>query len=278
MKYTQIGIFTLILIAPLTSYASFDTNLKYGSRGEPVKELQEFLTDQGFYNAGVTGNFYSLTLAGVKKFQAFHNLPTTGYFGSMSRAVANQILSEAIAETEVAEIQEVGATTTPLAIPDDLTKKINDLSVKIEEQKTTLGSIIQNTQPVMPPAPQAPVPQTFSIESLYQTGPNFPEGGDRFPSVKITSNKPFLIDRITLSTSDQFEGVFFNGGSIGSVEKMGAPVGGIVVADFPVVKRYNSATVRVSFFGQGVYGGGIVVRTISEDGTVSEHEVSVTSK
>lgn len=79
--------------APPTTVASFDGNLYLGMRNDPdVSNLQEFLTDQGFYSSTITGNFFILTKRAVQKFQAAHGLNPTGYFGPMTRAVANQIL------------------------------------------------------------------------------------------------------------------------------------------------------------------------------------------
>lgn len=209
MKNTLLAIFVALLIVPMSAFAAFDTNLKYGSKGETVKELQEFLTDQGFYSGGVTGNFYSLTLAGVKKFQTSHNLPATGYFGPMSRGVANQILASAIQDTETAEIVETGATTTPVVVPDDLTKKVADLTVKIEEQKAVLGSIVQNTTPMAPPPPVVPVviPQTVSVSYVYRTDAPYVAPGntqDSCPTFTFTSDRPFSLDKIVLQTNATF--------------------------------------------------------------------------
>lgn len=73
---------------------SFDHDLYMGLRNDPdVSNLQEFLTDQGFYNQTISGNFFILTRNAVKKFQQAHDLKPTGYFGPLSRAVANKILA-----------------------------------------------------------------------------------------------------------------------------------------------------------------------------------------
>jgi len=59
----------LILIPSLT-FASISENLYYGLQGNSeVTELQEFLADQGYLAHEPTGNFFSLTLSAVKKFQ-----------------------------------------------------------------------------------------------------------------------------------------------------------------------------------------------------------------
>lgn len=73
---------------------SFDRDLYFGMRNDTdVSNLQEFLTDQGFYSNTISGNFFLLTRSAVKKFQAAHGLKPTGYFGPFTRAVANKILA-----------------------------------------------------------------------------------------------------------------------------------------------------------------------------------------
>ncbi len=84
-------IISLLLFLPLIFKASFDTNLKYGNKGEAVKEVQEFLTDQGYYSGPITGNFFSLTLKGVKNFQEAKKLKVTGVWGQNERTSANQV-------------------------------------------------------------------------------------------------------------------------------------------------------------------------------------------
>lgn len=85
-------IIIVLFLVPLVSSASFDANLKYGSKGQSVKEVQEFLTDQGVYNGPITGNFYSLTLKGIKNFQVAQNLTVSGKWGQPERDTANRLL------------------------------------------------------------------------------------------------------------------------------------------------------------------------------------------
>lgn len=111
------GLYTAILLGaltlPLTSNAAFDTDLRYGSSGSPVLELQEFLTAQGVYTGPITGNFFSLTLAGVQLFQAREGIqPTSGFFGPLTRARANILLESTLAESNEA------ASDTPMVSED----------------------------------------------------------------------------------------------------------------------------------------------------------------
>jgi hypothetical protein len=71
----------------------FETDLSYGMSGNSqVSCLQQFLKGKGaaIYPEGlVTGNFYSATLAAVKRYQALKGITQTGYFGPLTRAAAN---------------------------------------------------------------------------------------------------------------------------------------------------------------------------------------------
>ena len=104
-------------ILPSVSSASIDTNLKYGSRGGYVTELQEFLIDKGFLTGQSSGNFFSLTRKAVIAWQASIGLPATGFVGPMSRTKINDELSQANAPAVLAEISETGTTTVSINKP-----------------------------------------------------------------------------------------------------------------------------------------------------------------
>lgn len=81
-------------------YHNFTVDLKYGDVGPEVKALQDILIYEGLLPVGYnTGNFYGLTLKGVKNYQLKYKteiltpigltLPT-GYVGKMTRAKLNQ--------------------------------------------------------------------------------------------------------------------------------------------------------------------------------------------
>src|SRR3990167_1245324 len=73
---------------------TFTSTLKLGSKGDTVKCLQQYLNGASYTvstsGAGSAGNestyFGSKTAAAVKSWQAANGLPSTGLFGSMSRA------------------------------------------------------------------------------------------------------------------------------------------------------------------------------------------------
>ena len=72
-----------------TPHISINTNLGYGSTGEQVMQLQQFLISTGYLQGSATGNFYSLTQLAVKDFQFANSIPTTGYVGTLTRAKIN---------------------------------------------------------------------------------------------------------------------------------------------------------------------------------------------
>ena len=94
------------ILAKKIGTCTFSSDLYFRMMGNPdVRCLQEFLKSQGaeIYPEGlVTGNFLSLTKAAVIRFQEKYATEIlvplglekgTGYFGPMTRAVANQKLN-----------------------------------------------------------------------------------------------------------------------------------------------------------------------------------------
>lgn len=76
----------------------FRKELGIGTTDPDVIHLQAYLNNHGFpvasSGAGSPGNetsfFGGLTLSAVKRFQAFHGIPATGYIGKLSLAILNQ--------------------------------------------------------------------------------------------------------------------------------------------------------------------------------------------
>lgn len=69
---------------------AFDRNLTYGSRGDDVMQLQQFLVDQGSLNATPTGYFGSATRSALARWQVdkgiITNVASGGMLGARSRA------------------------------------------------------------------------------------------------------------------------------------------------------------------------------------------------
>ncbi len=79
------------LFAPLAgaqTMMSADANLTVGSRGDSVVALQTFLETNGYLNLnGATkGYFGGLTKSALAKYQSGNGLPSTGFYGAMTRA------------------------------------------------------------------------------------------------------------------------------------------------------------------------------------------------
>ena len=129
--------FSMLLI-PAVSLASFDANLKYGAKGDGVKEMQDFLIDQGLLKSSITGNFFSLTRTAVKLFQTAHSLPSTGFWGPMTRVVANQILDT---DNQTSNTQEQLETGTVTPIPADRCANISGIQTTVPTGWSVNGEI-----------------------------------------------------------------------------------------------------------------------------------------
>lgn len=106
MKKFIIGF--LLLGTPTLCFAQgFDVDVYYGMQGPAVQEVQEFLGAHGYFSGPYTGNFYSLTLAAVKRFQAAQGIRTTGYFGPLSRAAAQKLVASEFALDETSTTTDI---------------------------------------------------------------------------------------------------------------------------------------------------------------------------
>lgn len=142
----------VLLLLPLSVFASFDKDLFYGMRGEEqIMELQEFLAAENLYSGPITGNFYSLTSEGVKKFQKRESISTTGYFGRLTREKANQILNSKIGTTKFVNAEnsndkkqetESSGGTSDL---QNLQKKIEELMSQIKLLQQVLSEKTSNS-------------------------------------------------------------------------------------------------------------------------------------
>lgn len=179
-KYIATGVLALLL--PLLANATIDTNLKYGSNGSQVTELQEFLIDKGFLTSSATGNFYSLTKKAVIAYQLSVGLPNTGYVGPMTRAQINTELSE----DTTAEVNETGGVTAPVVTDTNaiLKTQLDALLLQVsnliaEQKKTTeqasqttqaVNQVVQNTTPVFGATPSpSPAPSPVPTPSPTPT-------------------------------------------------------------------------------------------------------------
>jgi len=102
-KINQLKAQLALLIAQLNSLMNqqtggicsrFQRDLYYGlTNSWEVRCLQQMLSQKEpdiYPESLITGNFLELTKAAVQKYQQKYGLPATGYFGPLSRALANQ--------------------------------------------------------------------------------------------------------------------------------------------------------------------------------------------
>ncbi len=193
-KIIALGI-ALLLFTPLFAGASFDKNLYYGlQKDSQVKELQEFLIAHDDLTGNATGNFFSLTLKGVKKFQSENGLPITGYFGPKSMVVANDILVKDLADSNTEATPDNNPVPTPPATTNDVVSKLQEQIALLQKQldatntqstfqQNTLNQIQQDTQQIAQntvPASQ-PVPSPTSVTPLVPVfQPNVTLGSSDF--------------------------------------------------------------------------------------------------
>lgn len=173
MKKYLLLLLAFALILPSLAFASFDVSLKYGSRGQAVSDLQDFLKDQGDYYGKSDGRFGLATFRAVQQFQELNNLTVDGYFGKASRAAANKILSAILAPSDATELSETGAISAPV---------ITALPIP----------------PATTPLPANPTPPADPVSNPVIL-PSSPSSGD----TPITSNPPKIIMLYTITFPDQ---------------------------------------------------------------------------
>ena len=101
---------------------NFTKDLSVGSTGEDVIELQKILIAGGFLNiANPTDYFGALTKSALIKWQTKNNLPSTGYFGPMTREL---ISSMTVAPTVLTGKVVVATTTATTTVTFNFTKDL----------------------------------------------------------------------------------------------------------------------------------------------------------
>ncbi len=141
---------------PLFASASIDVNLYYDVHNKPqVQELQEFLISHNFMTAQATGNFYSLTLIGVKQYQTSNGIPSTGYVGTLTRASINSQLTSELSDSNQQSINETGSlpvvpVLTPTVVPVQPNPPVDVQPVsQIPEQPTPTPVVISAPTPTI---------------------------------------------------------------------------------------------------------------------------------
>ena len=83
----------VILISAMLPAAVLAENLRYGSRGDKVKQLQQKLKRWGYYTGSIDGIFGSGTQAAVKNFQKKNGLTADGIVGPKTAAALGMNLT-----------------------------------------------------------------------------------------------------------------------------------------------------------------------------------------
>lgn len=150
LKSGRRAVFVAVLVAifgfTLTSYAAtpFQSDLRWGMRNsESVKQLQGFLKEQGVFTEEITGNYYGRTYHAVEQFQKKNSIyPASGYFGPLTRAKANSLLSTTTIE---------GTSTSAAAVPVPRTMSLferiaNDTSLSLQARLSALWEHTRSLQ------------------------------------------------------------------------------------------------------------------------------------
>ncbi|MEW4282834.1 peptidoglycan-binding protein [Priestia koreensis] len=78
----SIALGSTLTIVPTISHAALgDTTLKYGMKSQDVKQLQQSLKNKGYFSAGTTTYFGSITKDALMKFQRANHLSADGIAG-----------------------------------------------------------------------------------------------------------------------------------------------------------------------------------------------------
>jgi len=216
-------IISLVLFPSFAFAQTFDQDLYYSMQeSNDVKELQEFLTDNNFYSGPITGNFFSLTLAGVKRFQSANFItPLSGYFGPKSRGKANEILAQAgISKGQV--VTETG-TITPVSIAP--AKTTNDIVNSLIEQIKILQQqlvLLQQQQATLQQQNQQITQQTQTLQHIQQqtatpqqTTSSQPNVNSNVPTeISIKSN---ICNLVNFTTEYQLSSLLSNGNTDGRI-------------------------------------------------------------
>lgn len=144
--------------------------------GTDVSALQDLLASEGCLPVSPTGYFGLLTLSGVKCFQSKYGIaPVSGYFGELSRAQANLLLTDAVVSSDEAEQTETGRVNPLISCAQGdlfdirtgkrcVSTETSDTVKRIEQK---LGSIQEKitptSEPIREPQPTDTTPPVFTV-------------------------------------------------------------------------------------------------------------------
>ena len=195
----------------------FQKNLSWnmGTANTDVKNLQQFLANQGLYKGPITGNYLFLTYSAIKQFQISQGIkPANGNFGPLTRVKANEIIS-AQAISNVSLSISTTATNSPTISPSDITNNFSSLQARvsalygqvwslqkrIRQHKETTATSTPNPTPSPTPTPvSSTTPASNPILWGAYVGPN---SGD-LSTFETLVNKPVKIRSTFYAFGDDF--------------------------------------------------------------------------
>ncbi len=212
------------LLTPTFTHANFDTNLARGASSEEVREVQTFLKAQGYFDEEVTGYFRGVTQDAVIAFQQAHGItPASGFWGPMTRVVANDVYSRSVADTSARSTELTGATLRA-SLLETLERTLADLRRQLSEVGNTSFPAQVVTDTVVPTVPTnvSLIPTSGTKVYLswnsstddvgvkgynyykYENGANIQLGftSDTFVSVSAVPGTPITLKLKALDTSN----------------------------------------------------------------------------
>lgn len=155
----KILLLALMLSACTSVYAaSFDVNIKYGSKGDAVIEMQEFLISENYMSGQATGNFFNITLKAVKAFQLKSGLTPSGFWGPLTRQKATEII-------KLDDVEEARGTQPIIQTPVQQVQVINQPVV----QQVQIVNPVQPIQPIV----VVPVQDVYTLTVTPVTFDNY---------------------------------------------------------------------------------------------------------
>jgi peptidoglycan hydrolase-like protein with peptidoglycan-binding domain len=126
-----IGVSSLImLIIPTFSYAEIKSDLRLGSKGPEVIELQNFLIKKSFLTGTASGNYFSLIRKAVMAYQSANGISKTGNVGPVTRKKINEEMGK-IANTNT----ETMSSTTKQSTNINLENRVLELQNQINKMQ-----------------------------------------------------------------------------------------------------------------------------------------------
>lgn len=160
-------------------------NLSFGmTNSAEVANLQRSLKEKGFFSGDVTGNFFTITLDAVKRYQAATGLPTTGYVGPQTRAslgsgtaatptgtIAPAVVNSPATQTAPAAVPAV-STTQPQTSATTNTNTTNTSNTGTSNTSTSTGSGSTATSSSSTPSSGTTITSWSTMSTMDANGNN----------------------------------------------------------------------------------------------------------